>query len=237
MRGNYDNLDVIISTCDISLFFVKLVVMRFINTKTEKYFLILLFVALITLFGIFYFKGGGSVLQPEESDSISQSEEVFLPEKTSYEEYLQQGIQYESAGELDKAIDAYQKAAKANPESYVPYSNIGSIYRQNKEFYKAEGAFRTALSIAPQSVSVYRKLYELYRYDFKKHPDQMALFFSDALKQTNNDVDLMKLYAFYLEDINDLFPALAIWKAFLQAEPNNELYTTKVKSLEERIAN
>ena len=194
----------------------------------EKYSLILLFMALIALFGVFYFKGGENVpqpnvLQPEESDNIS------------YEEYLQQGIQYESAGELDKAIDVYQKATKANPDSYVPYSNIGSIYRQNKEFYKAEGAFKTALSIAPQSVSVYRKLYELYRYDFKKYPDQMALFFSDALKQTNNDVDLMKLYAFYLEDINDLEPALAIWKAFLQAEPGNELYTAKIKSLETRI--
>ena len=167
---------------------------------------------------------------------IRRPEIVSKPEETSYEEYLQQGIQYESAGELDKAIDVYQKAAQENPESYVPYSNIGSIYERNKDFVKAEEAFKQALSIDPQSISVYRKLYELYRYDLKKHTDKMTLFFSDALEKTNNDINLMKLYAFYLEDVNDFESAVSIWKAFLQTEPGNEVYATKVKSLEEKIA-
>jgi len=194
--------------------------------KTKIIILSTVLIALIALFGVFYLKKGGNVIQPEESPS---------PAGTSYEEYLQQGIQYESTNELDKAIAAYQKAAQANPESYVPYSNIGSIYERNKEFIKAEEAFKTALSIDPQSISVYRKLYDLYRYDFKKLPPEMMLFFSDALEKTNNDIDLTKLYAFYLENINDWESALIIWKAFLQTEPGNEIYAAKVKSLEARI--
>lgn len=156
--------------------------------------------------------------------------------KISYEEYLQQGINYESTSELDKAIGAYKKAAEVLPTAYVPYSNLGSIYEHNKEFSKAEEAFKTALSIDPQSVSVYRKLYELYRYDLKQNSQEITLFFKDALKQTNNSIDLTKLYASYLEDINNLESALIVWKAFLQAEPNNEIYAAKIKSLEEKIA-
>jgi len=203
------------------------------NTKTKIIILSAVLIALIVLFGIlvlrspnvFYLKGKGNIPQPKESP---------LPGE-SYEEYLQQGIEYESANEIDKAIEAYKKAAQANPGSYVPYSNIGSIYERNKEFAKAEEAFKTALSIDPQSISAYRKLYELYRYDLEKSSQEIVLFFSDALEKTNNNVDLMKLYAFYLEDVNDLESVLAIWKAFLQTEPENEIYANKVKLLEAKI--
>jgi len=202
--------------------------MKPINTRTKIIILLAILIALTALFGVFYLKKEGNVSQPEESS---------LPEELSYEEYLQQGIQYESANELDKAIAAYQKAAQAKPDSYVSYSNLGSIYEHNKEFSKAEEAFKRALSIDPQSVSVYRKLYELYRYDLQKPRHEMMPFFSDAFEKTNNDIDLMKLYAFYLEDVNDLESALIVWKAFLQTEPDNEIYAAKVKSLEEKIAN
>ncbi len=205
-------------------------------TKPKIIILLAVLAALTALFGVFYLKNKGDVFQPEEPNNTSQPEKLPLPTETSYEEYLQQGIEYESRGELDKAINAYLKAAQAKPEAYVPYSNIGSIYEHNKEFAKAEEAFKTALSIDPQSLSVYRKLYELYRYDLEKPSQEMILFFKDALEKTNNDVDLTKLYAFYLEDANDFESALVIWKAFLQAEPGNELYTAKVKSLEERMA-
>ena len=219
----------------ISIFFVKLISMKPINARTKIIILLAVLIALIALFGVFYLKNGENVSQPEESNNVPQPEESSSPEESSYEEYLQQGIQYESTNELDKAIDAYQKAAQAKPEAYIPYSNLGSIYERNKEFLKAEEAFKTALSIDPQSISVYRKLYELYRYDLKKPSHEMTPFFSDAFEKTNNDIDLMKLYAFYLEDVNDLESALIVWKAFLQAEPGNEIYAAKVKSLEARI--
>lgn len=209
-------------------FFVKL-----IGMKLKIIYVAMVLVVLVVLFGVFYSRSR----EVKVPIIDTTTDNAVKPQESTYEEYLQQGIEYESTGELDKAIDAYKKAAQAKPKAYVPYSNLGSIYRQNKEFTKAEEAFKKALSISPQSVSIYRKLYELYRYDLKKHPQEMTLFFSNAFKQTNNDIDLMKLYAFYLEDINDPEPALAIWKAFLQAEPNNELYIQKVKSLEVKVAN
>ncbi|OGY59094.1 MAG: hypothetical protein A3B23_01555 [Candidatus Colwellbacteria bacterium RIFCSPLOWO2_01_FULL_48_10] len=152
--------------------------------------------------------------------------------ETTYAEYLQQGIDYESSGDLDKALASYEQAAKTSPKEYVPYSNIGSIYRNQKDFVKAEESFKKALAIDPQAVSVYRKLYDLYRYDFRKHPDFMMPFFADILKTTNNNFDVVKLYAFYLEDINDPEPALALWRAFLEVEPDNQVYIDKVKLLE-----
>jgi len=154
----------------------------------------------------------------------------------AYTEYLQQGMKYEQAGELDKAIDSYKNASKAAPKEYVPYSNLGTVYKNQKDFVKAEASFRKALEINPKALSVYNKLYELYRYDLRKHPDFLMPFFVAAVKATDNNIDMVKLYAFYLEDINDPQSALPIWQAFLKAEPNNEVYKAKIKSLEAKIA-
>lgn len=182
--------------------------------KKSKVVLSILALAVVTAFGLFV---------------------AFYNPNLTYAEYLQQGIGYESAGELDRAVESYQKAAKIAPKEYVPYSNIGSIYEVKKDFARAEEFFKKALSIDPQALSVYRKLYDLYRYDFRKHPDFMMPFFADIIKTTNNNSDIIKLYAFYLEDINDPEPALTIWKAFLESEPNNQVYIDKIRSLEAKI--
>jgi len=155
--------------------------------------------------------------------------------KLTYDEYLQQGIDYEVAGDPAMAIDSYELASKVDKKVYVPYSNIGSIYITMEEFDMAEVAFKKALSIDPQAVNVWHKLYELYRYNFKKPPHEMDPFFADALEKTNNNIDIIKLRAFYLEDINDPVPALAIWKAFLEAEPGNKVYMDKIEKLETSI--
>ncbi|MBM4401073.1 MAG: tetratricopeptide repeat protein, partial [Crenarchaeota archaeon] len=192
--------------------------------------IIALLLILVFLAALIFFKKEKRLFWPEQPNSSLPSEESPLPIGVSYETYLQQGIDYESIGQTEKAIDSYQKAAQAKPESYVPYSNIGSIYERNKEFAKAEESFKQALSIDPRSVSVYKKLYGLFRHGFGKNHEEMTLFFKDALEKTNNDVNLMKLYAFYLEDVNDYQSALILWKAFLQVEPDNELYLQKVRS-------
>lgn len=159
----------------------------------------------------------------------------FSVPKLTYAEYLQQGIEYESKGEMGKAIDSYEKAARRDPKQYVSYSNLGTIYQKQKDFTKAEVSFKKALEINPQAISVYKKIYDLYRYDFRKHPDFMMPFFAEIIKTTDNNIDIVKLYAFYLEDVNDPEPALAIWKAFSETEPNNEIYKAKIKTLEAKI--
>ena len=155
--------------------------------------------------------------------------------KLTYDEYLQQGINYETAGDLSRAIKSYEYAALVDKTAYIPYSNLGSIYMTLDEFERAEESFKRALSLDPQAVNVYRKLYDLYKYDLNKPQRFMRPFLADAIKATDNNIDIVKLYAFYLEEINDPVPALAIWKSFLEAEPGNKVYEDKIKKLEASI--
>mgnify|MGYP001567434996 CR=1 FL=1 len=153
----------------------------------------------------------------------------------SYDEYLQMGINYETKGELNNAIEAYKKAAKLSPKEYVPYSNIGSAYFSLKQFPEAETAFLKAIELTPNNVSVYTKLYDLYYHGLRRYPHQMNAFFEDAMRDTNNDINIVKLYASYLEEINDPESALPIWQSLLQVEPDNASYKAKIKALQKKI--
>jgi len=152
-----------------------------------------------------------------------------------YEEYLQRGIKYESLGELSNAINSYQKAAEISPKDYVPYSNIGSAYYGLQKFPEAETAFLKALTLTPNNVSVYTKLYDLYFLGMRRSTEQMTGFFKDAMKNTNNSIDIVKLYASYLENISNFESALSVWQSLLEFEPDNLLYKTKIEALREKV--
>ena len=182
----------------------------------QKYISFVVVILLIILGGFFYFK---SNTKPA----------------LTYDEYLQEGINFETKGDLKSAIASYEKASEVSPTDYVPYSNIGSAYYAEGDYVKAETAFLKALELSPNNVSVYTKLYEVYFKGLKRNLDEMNAFFTDAMKNTNNDINIVRLYASYLEEIGQFKLALPIWEGLLKVEPGNTAYKVKIDALKKRI--
>ena len=218
----------------------------------QKRNLIIVIILILVLGGIFYAKrsrenspleeysarqdlaeGGG---ESTPSSELATPQEGNKPKPAlTYDEYLQQGINYETKGQLLNAINSYKKASEIYPKEYVPYSNAGSAYYSLGNFIEAEKHFLQALKLSPDSVSVYTKLYEVYFYGMKRDEEQMKAFFVDALKNTNNSINIVKLYASYLEQINEFESALAIWQSLLKFEPDNTAYKSKIEALREKV--
>jgi tetratricopeptide (TPR) repeat protein len=219
------------------------------ETKQMKNLVILVVVLVLVAGGIYYYKKSREKIpnspfeeypQGEVDNSSTPTSELVTPqegnqEKLTYDQYLQQGINYETKGELLKAISSYRKASELAPKEYVPYSNAGSAYYSMQKYTEAEDHFLQALELVPNNVSVYTKLYEVYFYGLKRNPEQMTTFFQDAMKNTNNSVNIVTLYASYLEQINDPESALPIWQSLLQVEPDNAAYKAKVEALQKKI--
>ncbi len=165
------------------------------------------------------------------------SKSIVVPESSvlNFDENIQKGINYSSKGDSASAIESYKAASEVSPSDYVPYSNLGSIYFSQKKFPEAETAFLKALELKKNNVSVYTKLYEVYAYGMKKDFQQMNTFFTKAMKDTENDVNMIKLYASYLEEMNKLELALPIWQGLLKVEPDNVLYKAKIETLHNKI--
>ncbi|MEK7113440.1 MAG: tetratricopeptide repeat protein, partial [Patescibacteria group bacterium] len=185
------------------------------SEKQKKNLIIIGVILVILLFAGFYYKksriSNDENNTNDEIDEINQSPDALTPAdsdsteksqiKLAYDEYLQQGIGYETKGDLINAIDSYKKASELSPENYVPYSNIGSAYLSMKKYADAETALLKALELDPTSVSVYVKLYDVYFIGMRRVT--LVGFFKNAIEKTNGNISLIKLYASYLEDVAD----------------------------------
>jgi Flp pilus assembly protein TadD len=68
----------------------------------------------------------------------------------SFDAYIEQGIGASRCDDVDSALEAWQFAAAANPQSALPHFLMGAEYAQSGRLASAEAAFANAVVLAPQ---------------------------------------------------------------------------------------
>ena len=63
--------------------------------------------------------------------------------------YIDLGIAYSSAGELDKAAASMKRALELSPRHPVAYNELGLVYRRKGEFAAARASYEKALGVFP----------------------------------------------------------------------------------------
>ena len=71
------------------------------------------------------------------------------------EKHFKKGFVYQDQGNLDKALEEYQKALKLNPNYVKVYTNVGTIYLERKDY--------------DQAIQQFKKVIELNYWDSKAH--------------------------------------------------------------------
>lgn len=72
------------------------------------------------------------------------------------------GLCYQKTGQLDSAINAYQKAVEENPESNVFYKNLSHVYLQKGEIDKARNVLEEAVGLDIADYTVYFRLGDIH---------------------------------------------------------------------------
>jgi tetratricopeptide (TPR) repeat protein len=70
------------------------------------------------------------------------------------EEILKQAISLHQAGDINGAIEAYEKYLAARPDSPIPLSNLGAAYARAARYDDAIAQYRHALKLQPGNASV-----------------------------------------------------------------------------------
>ena len=85
-------------------------------------------------------------------------------------EALYRGLSAEDKGELDKAIQNYDKAIELKPDFFIIYNNRGIAYSKKGDFDKAIQDFTTAIEIKPDYAEAYNNRGNAYvgKRDFDK---------------------------------------------------------------------
>lgn len=75
--------------------------------------------------------------------------------------YQQQGLIFERLGQLDAAIEAYQRALAEDPPAFEVLNNLGVVYEKKGDFLKASSLYAQALALEPASPLIQRNLRRL----------------------------------------------------------------------------
>ncbi|HWP59946.1 MAG TPA: tetratricopeptide repeat protein [Candidatus Acidoferrales bacterium] len=91
--------------------------------------------------------------------------------------YLNLGVIHYLEGNIDKAIQHYQKAIELRPQYAEAYFNLGSAHYKRKELKKAEEAYLKAIELQPEYGRAHYSLGILYleqkKYDLaSKHAEK-----------------------------------------------------------------
>ncbi|MFQ6605487.1 MAG: tetratricopeptide repeat protein [Fidelibacterota bacterium] len=133
---------------------------------------------------------------------------------------LNEGLELLSAGKINQALTAFQKASKLAPDYSLPYRYIGDIYEQNRNLTKAiEHWEKYALRTTNNGVDVFSKiesaLFDLGRFS------EIEQFYRRILKHDANNLEALSKLANVLVEKGDLDSALALIENALNKKPDS----------------
>jgi tetratricopeptide (TPR) repeat protein len=98
------------------------------------------------LLAILSLLGGASASYSEEASAVKPRRKGYDPEAVKH---YNRGLELQQAGFLNKAVEEYRNAIKADDRLEQAYSNLGLIYLAQKNYSRAQEAFDRALAIKP----------------------------------------------------------------------------------------
>ena len=101
-----------------------------------------------------------SPMQPNVA--LSAPEATAQANPNSAEAQFELGNSYYGAGQLEQAVNAYQKAIALNPNYQAAYANLGVVYYTSEQFDLAAAQYKKALELNPQDGDVAYNLGALY---------------------------------------------------------------------------
>lgn len=133
------------------------------------------------------------------------------------------GVYYEDLGNLDQAVQEYQKALETDPKSSLLHLNLASIFIKKDDAPHAIEQLKQSIELAPLAVEPHAILALVYALQKKPElaADEYALALKNASKLEPKNIEIYKsLGAIYLQQ-KKLKEAESIFKLIIGLAPND----------------
>jgi tetratricopeptide (TPR) repeat protein len=97
---------------------------------------------------------GTLMLETKQIEDAIKDLEAVAKEMPKAEVFISIGNGYEKLKRDVSAIDAYQKAIDADPNSAIAYYRLADVYQSQREYTKAKEAYEKALALDPEGKTV-----------------------------------------------------------------------------------
>lgn len=134
-------------------------------------------------------------------------------------------------GRLDEARQDYILAVQAAPEDYNVKLGLFEVYNEMSDYKMAEAAIVEAIRLAPLRPEHWRRYLAFKQDKLRASPAELDSLYKQALQKTYSHVDIIALYARFLESIGNLAGASDQWREALKQSPDNKLYQQELERL------
>lgn len=151
---------------------------------------------------------------------------------TSSDAYLQESVTLVALGKYQQAKNVLDKTREMFPEDYVVIFNQANLAERMKQYNTAAELYVEAIKVEPSNFAGYLALANLFiRYSQDKSP--ASIVYKQALIDTNENVDVLKEYASYLDKYENNIPeSIKYWQKALDKTRSQKSY----KAIEAEIA-
>jgi tetratricopeptide (TPR) repeat protein len=88
-------------------------------------------------------------------ESIEKFTEAITDDPENPIFYYYRGVAFEKTGNMNSAMEDYQKSVELKPDFILPTANIGKIYAKKKDFEKAIEFYKKAVELGDQDATNY----------------------------------------------------------------------------------
>ncbi len=152
-----------------------------------------------------------------------------------YSGYLGVANTYRTMGDYAQAEIEYKKVAEKYPDDFLIWHNLGVMHEDMHQYLDAAHDYTKSIAIKPVETIAYLKLADLY-VKFSEHPEKAKEVYLKALTGTNNNINVLKFFAVYLEDIlHNNNEAILYWEEVLKQDPDNEAVEDRIAELKNEL--
>ena len=135
------------------------------------------------------------------------------------EQLFQRAVELEGAGDIEGAIEAYERVIAADPGFAGAYVNLGTIYFTARDLGKAEEYYRRAVEVDRRYALAHFNLGNLYE-ELGKRAEALAEY-QLALKYHPQYADAHYNIALLYQSSGQPLKAVRHWKAYLKLDPGS----------------
>ena len=151
--------------------------------------------------------------------------------KREAQQWFEKGLALEAGGaEMEKAIEAYEKAVELDPSSASALVNLGTLHFHRRAWTMAEECYRKALAADPQYALAHFNLGNLY--DELANRGHAMFHYLTALRLEPNYADAHYNLALLYQTGGEAMRAVRHWKAYLKLDGGSEWAANARRELE-----
>lgn len=154
---------------------------------------------------VIYKSGLDASFKANIATQIDDARKRLAEDSNRYGDWVMLGTFYKNAGDLDKAIKAWEYASALIPNEGTPLNNIGNLYVYEKQEYaKGEEYYKKAVAAEPTFALAYRSLFELYTMTSYKANTTAAIdILKEGLGKNPASLDLFLMLGNYYKGKGD----------------------------------